>query len=83
MHAMNSVEAQQATEVYIHDGMYPPVSTYTKKQIAALLCTKKHRIILKIMGVQIEAESSTCGLFVIVYAISIVSPQTYFCLISG
>ena len=54
-------------EVYVYDGMYPSVGTYTKKEI---LCTEKMEIKLKIMDVQMQAGGCDCGLFAVAFATS-------------
>ena len=55
-------------EVYVYDSMYPSVGTYTKKQVASILCSKKKAIKLKIMDVQMQAGGCDCGLFAVAFA---------------
>ena len=38
--------------MYVYESMYPSVGTYTKKEVASILCTKEKSIKLKIMDVQ-------------------------------
>ena len=50
--------------------MYPSVGSYTKKQIAAIVCSKENTITLNIMvsNVQLQAGGSDCGVFAIAFA---------------
>ena len=48
--------------------MYPSVGTYTKKQVASIVCTKKKAIKLKIVDVQMQAGGCDCGLFAVAFA---------------
>jgi hypothetical protein len=69
---VSTVGAEDGAEVYIYDSMYPSVGTYTKKEVASILCTKK-AIKLKIMDVQMQAGGCDCGLFAIAFAIALAS----------
>ena len=53
--------------MYVYDSMCPFVGTYTKKQVASILCTKE-AIKLKIMDVQMQAGGCDCGLFAVAFA---------------
>ena len=65
---VSTVGAEDGAEVYVYDSMYPTVGTYTKKEVASILCSKKKSIKLKIMDVQMQAGGCDCGLFAIAFA---------------
>ena len=65
---VSTIGAEDEAEVYVYDSMYPSVGTYTKKEVASILCTKKKAIKLKIMDVQMQAGGSDCGLFAVAFA---------------
>lgn len=70
---VSTVGAEKEADVYVYDSMYSSFGTYTKKEIASILCTKKSEIQLKIMDVQMQAGGSDCGLFAIAFATAIVN----------
>ena len=55
-------------DLSIYDSMYPSVGSYTKKQIAAIVCSEENKITLNLMNVQLQAGGSDCGLFAIAFA---------------
>ena len=65
---VSTVGAEDGAEVYVYDSMYPSVGTYTKKQVASILCSKRKAIKLNIMDVQMQAGGCDCGLFAIAFA---------------
>ena len=58
---VSMVGAKNDGEVYVYDSMFPSVGTYTRKQIASILCTKQSKIELYIMDIQMQAGGSDCG----------------------
>ena len=48
--------------------MYPSVGSYTKKQVAAIVCSKENTITLNMRNVQLQAGGSDCGVFAIAFA---------------
>ena len=58
-------------EVKIFDSLYCTLSPALKRQIAALLATKEHKISVHFMDVQMQAGGSDCGLFAIAFATSL------------
>ena len=70
---VSTVGAKNDGEVYVYDSMYPSVGTYTKKQIASILCTEQSEIELHIMDVQMQAGGSDCGIFALAFATAIVN----------
>ena len=67
--------AEDGAEVYVYDSMYPSVGTYTKKQVASILCSKKKAIKLKIMDVQMQAGGCDCGLVLILSGATLFLPH--------
>ena len=70
---ISTVGAEDGAEVYVYDSMHPSVGTFTKKEIASILCTEKQKIQLKFMDVQMQAGGCDCGLFAVAFATSLAS----------
>ena len=72
---------------YMIVAMYPSVGSYTKKQIASILCTEQSKINVHTMDVQMQAKWSDCGLFEIAFATAVISsmasPPREVCIQSG
>ena len=62
--------AEDGAEVYVY-------GTYTKKQVASILCSKKKAIKLKIMDVQMQAGGCDCGLFAVAFATNGIPPGKF------
>ena len=58
-------------EVKIFDSLYCTLSPALKRQIAALLATKEHKISVHFMDVHMQADGSDCGLLAIAFATSL------------
>ena len=56
------------TDISVYDSMYLSVGSYTKKQIAAIVCSKENTITLSMRNVQLQAGGSDCGVFAIAFA---------------
>ena len=41
---VSTVGAEDGAEVYVYDSMYPSVGTYTKKEVASILCMKRSQL---------------------------------------
>ena len=55
------------TDISVYDSMYLSVGSYTKKQIAAIVCSKENTITLNMRNVQLQAGGSDCGVFAIAF----------------
>ena len=55
----------------IFDSMLPAASSHVKKQIAGLLHTSYPSILLKYMGVHLQAGGNDCGLFAFITALAL------------
>ena len=72
---VSTIGVKNDGKVHVYDSMYSSVTvgTYTKKQIASILCTEQSRIELHTMDVRLQAGGSDCGLFAIAFATAIVN----------
>ena len=52
---VSTIGVKNDGEVHVYDSMYSSVRTYTKKQIASILCTEQSRIELHTMDVRMQA----------------------------
>ena len=55
---ISTIGVKNDGEVHVYDSMYPSVGSYTKKQIASILCTEQSKIDVHMMDVQIQAGGS-------------------------
>ena len=62
-------------EVFVYDSLYCSVSSSVKAQIACLLATKKEKIELKFIDVQMQSGKYDCGLFAVAFATALVHGQ--------
>ena len=68
---VSTIGVKNDGEVHVYDSMYPSVGSYTKKQIASILCTEQSKINVHTMDVQMQVGGSDCGLFAIAFATAI------------
>ena len=59
--------------VRYNDSLYPSVSSATMRTIASLLFSPASELVVKVMGVQRQSNSSDCGVFAIAFAFDICS----------
>ena len=62
-------------DVFVYDSLYCSVSSSVKAQIAYLLATKKEKIELKFIDVQLQSGKYDCGLFAVAFATALVHGQ--------
>ena len=69
---VSTTGAQDPTEVFVYDSLYPCASTNIKRQIAALLATPSDKITLKFVDVQMQSGTYDCWLFAVAFATALV-----------
>ena len=70
---ISNIGCKSPAEFLVYDSMYSSVGHYSKKQIAALLCSKEKEVRLKMMDVQKQSGGYDCGLFAIGFATALAS----------
>ena len=65
---ISNIGCKSPAEILVYDSMYPSVGSHSKKQIAALLCSKEKELRLLMMDVQMQSGGYDCGLFAIAFA---------------
>ena len=71
-----TVGLQESTAIInVYDSLYTSLSTSTKEQICALLCTMNSSIDIRFVDADKQANTSDCGLYAIAYATSLCCGQ--------
>lgn len=73
---LSTIGLQESTAtVNVYDSLYTSLSTSTKMQVCALLCTMNSSIDFRFIDADKQANTSDCGLYAIAYATSLCCGQ--------